>query len=48
MRNACHTEQQYAGMVDVVIRSGIVGVHIPAMVVVDAEVDPFPSDIESG
>ena len=27
---------------------GVVGVHIPAMVVVDVEVDPFPSDIEGG
>ena len=48
MRNACPAEQQYTGMVDVVIRSGVVGVHIPAMVVVDVEVDPFPSDIEGG
>ena len=46
MRNACSAEQQYTGMVDVVIRSGVAGVHIPAMVVVEAEVDPFPSGIK--
>lgn len=33
-------------MVDVVIRSGVVGVHIPAMVIAEAEVDPFLSGIK--
>lgn len=33
-------------MVDVVMRSSVVGVHIPAMVITEAEVDPFPSDIK--
>lgn len=46
MRNACHAEQQYTGVIDVVIRAGVAGVHIPAMVVVDAKVDPFPSGIK--
>ena len=46
MRNACHAEQQYAGMIDVVIRAGVAGVHVPAMVVAETEVDPFPSGIK--
>ena len=46
MRNACHAEQQYTGVIDVVIRAGVAGVHIPAMVVAEAEVDPFPSGIK--
>lgn len=46
MRNACHAEQQYTGMIDVVIRAGVAGVHIPGMVVVNTEINPFPSGVE--
>lgn len=33
-------------MVDVIIRAGVSGVHVPDMVVAEAEVDPFPTAVE--
>lgn len=46
MRNACHAEKQYAGMVDIIVGEGVSGVHIPNMVIIKIEVYPFPPAVQ--